>query len=174
MIKQDILEDQAKNVFLGIGSNLGKKLNNINNAKFKLESHRVKIIKCSGNYETLSWPNSRNPKFINIVLQIKTHLSPIELLNLCKRIEKELGRKKTKKNEPRTCDIDIIDYDQKVFKLKGQKPLYVPHPEIYKRSFVLLPLYEISKSWKHPETKKNIIQLINSLKTDDLRTIKQI
>ena len=174
MIKRDILENQAKKVFLAIGSNLGKKLNNINKAKFKLQSSKIKIIKCSSNYETLSWPNSKNPKFINIVIQVKTYLSPKELLNLCKKIEKKLGRKKAKKNSPRICDIDIIDYDQKVFKLQGKKPLYIPHPEISRRNFVLVPLYEISKSWKHPQTKINIIELINSLKTDDLRTIKQI
>ena len=63
MIKHDILENQAKIVFLSIGSNLGNKKRNIELAKFKLQSNNVKIIQSSNNYETLSWPNKKNPKF---------------------------------------------------------------------------------------------------------------
>ena len=174
MTRQDILENQVKDVFISIGSNLGEKLNNINQAKYKLQSENIKIIKCSSNYETFSWPDSKKPKYINIVIKIKTSLSPIKLLNLCNKIEKKLGRKRIKKNDPRTCDIDILDYDQKVSNLSLKKRLNLPHPGISKRSFVLVPLYEISKTWKHPKTKKNIIELINLLKIDDLRSIKQI
>jgi 2-amino-4-hydroxy-6-hydroxymethyldihydropteridine diphosphokinase len=60
VIKQDILENQAKIAFLAIGSNLGNKKRNIELAKFKLESNNIKIIKSSNNYETLSWPNKKN------------------------------------------------------------------------------------------------------------------
>ena len=65
MIKQDISENQAKIVYLGIGSNLGNKKSNIEIAKFKLQNYQIKILKSSSNYESESWPNPKHPKYIN-------------------------------------------------------------------------------------------------------------
>ena len=174
MKKLDTSKSQVKTVYLAIGSNLGDRIKNINIAKYKLESNNIKISKCSSNYESLSWPNPKLPKFINIVIKVKTFLSENELLVICNKIEDELGRLRLRKNEPRTCDIDIIDYNKKVRKIKGKNFLNLPHPEISKRNFVLLPLYEVSKNWKHPLTQISILQLINRLKIDDLRAIKKI
>ena len=174
MIKQDILENQAKIAFLAIGSNLGDKKRNIKLAKSKLQSNFIKIIKSSKNYETLSWPNKKKPKFINVVIKIKTKLSPLKLMRKCLNIEKELGRSRNKKNEPRTCDIDIVDYDQKVIKINKNINLNIPHLKMHERNFVLLPLFEISKSWIHPVKKRGIKQLLISLNSKDLRTIKLI
>ena len=125
VIKQDMSEKLAKIAFLAIGSNLGNKKKNIELAKFKLKKNNIKILKVSKNYETLSWPNNKNPKFINVVLKIKTSLSPYDLMKKCLVIENELGRKRivTKKNEPRTCDIDIIDYDGKIIRKSNNENL---------------------------------------------------
>ena len=168
-----MLESQAKIAYLALGSNLGNKRKNIELAKFKLQNNKIEIIKISNNYETLSWPNKKNPKFINIVLKIRTFLSPYELLKTCHIIEKELGRKISNKNEPRTCDIDIIDYDQKIISHKKNN-LITPHPEMHKRNFVLIPFFEITKSWIHPINKKEIKNLIKLLDIQDLRAIKLI
>ena len=173
-IKQDMLENQAKIVYLALGSNLGNKRKNIELAKFKIQTNKIEIVKSSNNYETLSWPNKRNPKFINVVLEARTFLSPYDLLKTCRIIEKELGRKTSNKNEPRTCDIDIIDYDQKIIRNNSNQNLTLPHPEMHVRSFVLLPLFEITHKWIHPEKKIEIKKLINLLDIKDLRTIKQI
>ena len=94
MIRRDILENQVNSVYLGIGSNLGQKICNIEKAKFKLLQNNIKILQSSSYYESLSWPNPKNPKFLNIILRISTNLKPLELLNKCKKIEIELGRKK--------------------------------------------------------------------------------
>jgi len=169
-----MLEKRAKIVFLSIGSNLGSKTKNIELVKFKLEKNNIKIIKSSKNYETLSWPDKKKPKFINIVLKIKTFLSPVDLMKKCLHIEKELGRLRNKKNEPRTCDIDIIDYDKRIIKSAKSQNLTIPHPKMHKRNFVLLPLFEIAKTWIHPLKKVSIKDLINALDADDLRTIKLI
>ena len=174
MTKQDTLEKQAKFAFIAIGSNLGNKKLNIELAKSMLSNHLIKIVKSSSNYETNSWPDHRKPKFVNIVLKIKTTLSPQRLLNKCNKIELELGRRRFKKNEPRTCDIDIIDYDQKIIKSNNSAKLILPHPFMEQRNFVLFPLFEISKNWKHPIKKVNIVKLMSFLKEEDLRTIKQI
>ena len=174
MIKQDILENRAKIVYLAIGSNLGNKFRNIEIAKFKLQNYKIKIIECSSNYESLSWPNPKNPSFINVVLKVKTYLSSIELQKICQIIENDLGRKRLKKNAPRTCDIDIIDYDKKILRHRKDQNLILPHPRMDKRSFVLLPLFEINKSWIHPKNKKNIVNLISNLRSDDIRSVKII
>jgi len=171
--KQDTSENLAKLAYLAIGSNLGNKINNIEIAKFELEKYKIKILKSSSNYISESWPNPSMPNYINIIIKIKTTLVPIELLRICNLIELKLGRVRSKKNAPRTCDIDIIDYDKKVLVEKNRK-LILPHPRMSKRNFVLLPLYELDKSWKHPKFKINIVNLINSLPLKDLRSIKQI
>ena len=170
MTKQDISENRVKVIYLGIGSNLGNRINNIEKAKSFLLENDINFISMSSYYETPSWPNPRNPKFINIVLKIKTSLKPIELLNLCKIAEVKLGRKKSPRNSPRECDIDIIDFNGLILKDK----LVLPHKMMHKRNFVLLPLFEIEKEWVHPIKKVNIKKLILSLPDSDIRSIKQI
>ena len=116
MKKQDILENQAKIVFLGIGSNLGIRKKNIEKAKFLLVEHNLDVLSVSNYYETPSWPDPLKPKFLNINLKLKCNYSPQELLKICKTVETQLGRKKAKKNAPRICDLDIIDFNKLVSK----------------------------------------------------------
>ena len=173
MKKQDISENLANHAYLAIGSNLGNKISNIEIAKVELEKYKIKILKSSSNYISESWPDPSMPNYINIIIKIKTSLTPLELLKICNLIELKLGRIRLKKNAPRTCDIDIIDYDKKILNEKNDQ-LILPHPRMSKRNFVLLPLFEVDKSWKHPKSKINIVNLINSLPVKDLRSIKQI
>ena len=163
-------ENPVKVIYLGIGSNLGNRKKNIEMTKFKLVANNVEIIKTSSYYESLSWPNQNNPKFINIIVKVKTRYTPLELIQKCQNIEKEMGRKKSSKNSPRVCDIDIIDYRNKEI----NRGLILPHPRMHTRNFVLLPLFEIDKDWKHPVLKHNIKKLILSLSNSDIRSIKQI
>ena len=170
MIKQDILEKPVRSIYLGIGSNLGNRKKNIERAKFQLIKHNIKIIRSSSYYESLSWPDPKKPKFLNVVLEIFTDQNPYALLTICKIIEKNLGRKKNIKNSPRECDIDILDYRSR----KTKKQIILPHPSMHKRNFVLFPLFEINKVWKHPVKKKDIKTLIFLLPNRDIRSIKQI
>ena len=173
MKKQDISENLANTAYLAIGSNLGNKVSNIEITKFELEKYKIKILKSSSNYWSESWPDPSMPNYINIVVKIKTSFTPFELLKICNLIELKMGRVRLKKNSPRTCDIDILDYNKSVLNEKNRK-LILPHPRMNKRNFVLLPLFEIERSWKHPKSKINIVNLINSLPVKDLRSIKQI
>ena len=170
MTKQDISEKQVKSIYLGIGSNLGNRIRNIEKAKFELVQKEIKILKSSSFYQSLSWPNSKYPKFLNIVIEISTNLKPLELLRLFKKIEANLGRKKSVKNSPRECDIDLIDYNKIVMENK----IILPHPRMHLRNFVLLPLFEINKNWVHPISKEHIKKLILSLSNRDIRSIKLI
>lgn len=172
MKRQDILENQAKIVFLGIGSNLGIRKRNIEKAKFLLAEHNLDVLSVSSYYETPSWPDPRKPKFLNIILKLKCYYSPQELLKICKFIENQLGRKKAKKNAPRTCDLDIIDFNNLVSK-KNSK-INLPHKMMHKRNFVLFPLFEIQKNWTHPDKQIDVKTLISLLPDRDIRSIKQI
>ncbi len=164
-------EKQAKIAYISIGSNLGNKKKNIEQSKYFLKRKKVEVIKVSNMFESLSWPNPKKPKFINIVIKVKTTLSPQNLMKICLEIEKLLGRKRHNKNEPRTCDIDIIDYDKRIMKKKN---LILPHPQMHKRNFVLLPFFEINKTWIHPLKKISIKKMLNSIKESDLISIKLI
>ena len=157
-------------IFLGIGSNLGNRKGNIEKTKSILLENDINLISSSSYYETPSWPDPNKPKFINIVIQTNTKFSPEKFLNIFKFIEKKLGRKKNIRNSPRTCDIDIISYYQKI--IKGN--VSIPHSRMHKRNFVLIPLYELDKNWLHPKFKDNIKKLIFSLPIKDITSIKQI
>ena len=173
MKRQDTLENQVNYAYLALGSNLGKKIKNLELAKYKLSKVGVKIIKSSSFYTSKSWPNSKFPDFINSVLLIKTNLMLPELFNQIKIVEKSVGRKKAPKNYPRICDIDIIDFNGKCLSLKFNKQkIVVPHINMHIRNFVLIPLYEINKNWKHPKFKKNIVKLLSYLPSIELRSIK--
>jgi len=166
-----MLEKQAKIAYIGIGSNLGNKKKNIELSKYLLEKKRIKVLKVSNMFESLSWPNAKNPKFINIVIKIKTTLTPLNLMKACLDVEKSLGRKRFKKNQPRTCDIDVLDYDRKII---NQKNLKLPHPRMHTRNFVLLPFFEINKTWIHPLKKIDIKKLLSFIKESDLIAIKLV
>ena len=97
-------------IYLSIGSNLGNRRLNIEQAKFRIIENNIKILQSSNYYESLSWPNKKNPKFLNIVLKISTNLKPSKLLKIFQNIEKSLGRKNAPRNSPRICDIDIVDF----------------------------------------------------------------
>ena len=103
-------------------------------------------------------------------MKVVSNISPLNLIKLCKKIEKKLGRKKTLKNSPRECDIDIIDFSNSNMKSE----VILPHPRMHIRNFVLFPLFELNKNWRHPILKQNIKKLINALPKKDIRSIKQI
>ncbi len=171
-INQDMLENQVNSVYIAIGSNLGNKIQNIQKSIFLL-GQKVSITKISGYYETPSWPDKNKPKFVNIVIHVNTSLSISELFKFCLNVEKILGRLRHGKNEPRTCDIDIIDFNMKVIS-DYKNNLFLPHKSMHKRNFVLIPFYEISRNWLHPKMNIKILNLISKLPSRDLMSIKKI
>ena len=177
---QDSLGKQANNsIFLGLGSNLpskyGDRFDNLNLAINFLNSYGIKIIKQSSFYETLSYPNIKNPKFINIVVSVNSDLPPMDLMSVLIFIEEKLERKRSVKNDPRTCDIDIIDYKGEVKNFRYKNfDLILPHKNLIFRNFVLFPLKEIDPQWKHPITKENTSILIENLSESDKKSIKKV
>ena len=150
-------------IHLNIGSNLnsihGTKFENISIAVSLLKLY-IKIIKISHFYETPSYPNKNFPKFINIGIKAEYKHDYSTLFKQIHLIEKKIGRIRTKKNDPRVCDIDIIDFNRILI---NTGPYTLPHPKAHTRNFVLYPIKEIDPNWMHPITKKNIDFLINDL-----------
>ena len=166
-------------IILGLGSNLpskyGDRFANINLAISSLESYGIKVIKRSSFYKSPSYPDKENPEFINVVILVETYLPPVDLMSVLTFIEEKLERKRIKKNDPRTCDIDIIDYNSQILNLKyNNLDFTVPHKELTSRNFVLFPLREISPMWKHPKTKETINNLIQKLNEEEKNSILKI
>ena len=166
-------------ILLGLGSNLpsifGDRFQNIDLAVSTLEGYGVQLKKKSSYYESLSYPNKRNPKFINIVIEIETYLPPEDLASLLIFIEESLERKRKKKNDPRTCDIDIIDYNSQIIDFKYKDlDFTVPHTKLIYRNFILYPLQEILPDWKHPKTNELVSALIEKLPKEDKNSILKI
>ena len=151
-------------IYLNIGSNLPSKEsgreNNILKAITYLKKLKLNLIKISSFYETPSYPNNSDPKFINLCIKLESNLKASELLNEIKKIEKKLGRPRIKKNEPRTCDIDIIDFKGEIIK---NDDLEAPHPRLHLRNFVIYPLKEIEPNWLHPVFNKKIDSFFQEL-----------
>ena len=166
-------------ILLGLGSNLpsrfGDRFENIDLAVSYLQKNGIKIKKRSNYYESPSYPNKENPKFINIVVEIETHLPPEDLASVLIFIEESLERKRKKKNDPRTCDIDIIDYKGQIIDFKYKDlDFTVPHTKHIHRNFILYPLKEILPYWKHPKTKELISVLIEKLPNEEKNSILKI
>ena len=166
-------------LLLGLGSNLssllGNRFENIDIAITYLESYKIKLIRKSSFYETPSYPDKKNPKFINVVIQISTNLPPEDLASVLIFIEEKLGRKRNFKNDPRTCDIDILDYNGEIITFNYKNLNFkVPHEKLIFRNFVLYPLQEILPSWTHPKTKEKISELIAKLSDEDRKSILKV
>ena len=166
-------------IILGLGSNLnssyGDRFNNISLTLSALESNKIKILLKSNFYETPSYPNNKDPKFINMVIGISSNLKPEELAAVLISVEESLERKRNYKNEPRTCDIDIIDYNGQIINFKYKNlDFKVPHVSLVYRNFVLIPLKEILPEWKHPKTKEPIDLIIDKLSDEDKKSILMV
>lgn len=155
-------------VYLSLGSNIGNRKRNLEEALRELEKNNVTVIKLSYLYETEPvGPKQRN--FYNIVGKFNTDLLPKELLKQLKQIEKKLGRTKTFKWGPRVIDIDILFYGKQIIKTKN---LVVPHKEIANRAFVLVPMKDIAPNLIHPVYREKIKTLLRKLNNKNF--IKQI
>ncbi len=173
MKKQDTSGNQVNSVYLAFGSNLGDRKNNLNKALSLLKKENIIIKKTSKLYRSKSWPNENFPEFFNFVTLIETKINLKKLFFKIKNVESKIGRIKSKRNFPRVCDIDIIDFNGQIIQKKiGINEINVPHERMHSRNFVLVPLFEINKDWFHPKLNKNIVFLLSNLSSEQLLGIK--
>lgn len=159
----------SKKVYLLLGSNLGDRVQLIEDAVSKINLRVGQVLSRSSFYETAAWGNENQPSFLNVALGVETGFSPLEVLAKVLEIEQELGRVRLEKWGSRLIDIDVILYDNLVVDEKDV--LQVPHPQMQNRKFVLEPLAEIAPDYLHPVLEKTVSVLLQNL-TDNLTVSK--
>ena len=151
-------------VFIGFGSNLGNRVDFCDRTVTLLSLlPHSQLVAVSSLYETEPVPDAGTPGegwFLNGVAQIETDLTPQSLLAVCREIERSLGRDPEHRSGPRTIDLDILFYGDRVFQ---EQELTVPHPRLHLRRFVLEPMVELEPTLVHPVLKQSVRQLLAQL-----------
>jgi 2-amino-4-hydroxy-6-hydroxymethyldihydropteridine diphosphokinase len=150
-------------VYLALGSNLGDRMGNLRSAIEHL-SQKLTVKKVSSVYETEPLYFKEQPLYLNAALSAMTKLNPLQLLRFVKGVETGLGRQPGFRNAPRTIDIDILFYGDRIIETPR---LTVPHPRIAERAFVLAPLAEIAPGLVHPVTHKEVSELLAEVEGKD-------
>ena len=155
-------------VYLSLGSNIGDRIGYIQQATSLLGGvENISIIRTSAFYETEPWDMDSPNWFVNAVVELKTSLSPQDLLAECKRIENLLGRneKTSADYKDRTIDIDILFYGKEII---NEETLTIPHKYVHLRAFTLVPLLELIPDFEHPVLHKTISELHNDLENPEM------
>ena len=148
---------KVNRLFLGLGANLsglwGQPADALDHARQELVSAQLRLVASSSIYATVPVGPGRQAPYLNAVLLMESPLAPAALLRLIKRIERQAGRRLGARWGPRSLDIDILDFGGRAF---GWPPvsrprgrLILPHPELHRRAFVLVPLLEVEPHWRH-------------------------
>ena len=144
--------------YLLIGGNMGDRLANLKEAIYHINAQAGKIEKESSIYETAAWGMTNQPSFLNQALLINTMHTAPQLMTILLAIEIKLGRKRDLPLGPRTIDIDIIYFNSEIIHTND---LIIPHPSMFKRNFVLIPMVEIAPDFIHPQLNKTNSALLS-------------
>ena len=150
--------------YIAVGSNMGDSRGHIAKALGQLEKHKdIQVTKVSGLLETLPYGGVEQDNFVNGMFEIRTLLTPEELLRELHKIEASEGRERKIHWGPRTLDLDIIFYDDLIY---SSEDLVIPHVDMENRYFVLKPLSELAPNFRHPITHKTVAQILAELPVD--------
>ncbi|WP_067729649.1 2-amino-4-hydroxy-6-hydroxymethyldihydropteridine diphosphokinase [Oceanobacillus damuensis] len=157
--------------FLALGTNIETRHQYLREALQLLESNNhINILKRSSIYETAPVGYMDQEDFLNMVILVETSLSPMELLECCQSVERQLGRKREIRYGPRTIDLDILTYNQENSTVER---LIIPHPRMHERAFVLIPLQEIAPDFVLPVWNKSVVELIHELPDTDIKDVRK-
>jgi len=151
-------------VFIGLGSNIGDRVGYVQQAhKLLSDTAGINIINSSSLYETEPYGYKDQEWFVNAVVQLETTLEPHQLLEVCQRIEKQLGRIRHPEAPqwgPRTVDLDLLLYDDLII---ADDRLQIPHPGLHQRAYALVPLLELEPDLLHPVLRKSVLDVHSEL-----------
>jgi 2-amino-4-hydroxy-6-hydroxymethyldihydropteridine diphosphokinase len=149
--------------YLSLGSNVGDR-----EANLRAAIERLPVLRTSPIYETEPVDYTDQPWFLNLVVEVETHLSPHELLKTTSRIEHELGRTRDIPKGPRTIDIDILLFGDTVM---NTPDLQIPHPRMAERRFVLAPLADLAPALRHPVTQRTVREMLAAAPPETIRLL---
>lgn len=150
--------------FVGLGSNLGRRRENIQNAVRILDStDDLELVKGASFYETEPIGPSFQPWFINTAIEITTQVPPLSLLQICKEVENRIGKSQSFPWGPRIIDLDILLYDDLVL---DEANIVLPHPQLATREFVLRPLLELDPQLSHPRLKLPLSKILKGIEKE--------
>jgi len=150
-------------IFILLGSNLGDRQKNLDQARQEISRSVGDIITTSATYKTAAWGNKQQPDFYNQVIEIRSSHDPYKLISDTQLIEEKMGRIRKEKWGPRIIDIDILFYGDAVI---SNEKITIPHPEIPNRRFTLLPLSEVDPDFIHPVLNRSVVQLLEDCKDE--------
>lgn len=151
-------------ILIGLGGNLasavGPPATTIDAALAQFQLYGIVVVARSHFYESEPVPRSDQPWFVNAVARVETALMPDDLLARLHAIEHSFGRVRRERNEARTLDLDLLDYDGLIH---NDSTLTLPHPRLHERAFVLKPLLELAPDWRHPASDMAAADLLAAL-----------
>jgi 2-amino-4-hydroxy-6-hydroxymethyldihydropteridine diphosphokinase len=154
-------------VLLALGANLGDRQANLERA-LELLTGDCGPLQRSPIYETPPWGDLDQPGFLNLVVRGRTRLTPEALLARCKEVERQVGRRATRRWGPRIVDVDILAYGDEVIHTDS---LDVPHVRLNERGFVLVPLVDLWPDWRHPVLGRTAAELLAALPPEEIAGI---
>jgi 2-amino-4-hydroxy-6-hydroxymethyldihydropteridine diphosphokinase len=157
------------NIFILLGTNEGDLKKNLQTALKHLQIKMITIQKKSRIYRTRPWGNTGQPAFLNMAVQASSDLSPFQLLQCLKSIERDMGRRKRGPWGPRVIDLDILFYGRRVV---NQKDLVIPHKEFFRRPFALVPMAEIAADFRPPRLKRTIKEYARKLGDEGVKVYR--
>lgn len=167
-----ITETKPVVAYIGLGANEGDPRRQVEEAIARLAAtEEIELLQASSFYLNPPLGPADQPWYVNAVIQVRTRLTPEELLRVLHRVEQELGRVRRERWGPRVIDLDLLLYDGVI--LSGPD-LTLPHPEMHRRSFVLAPLAEIAPQAWHPTLQKTASELLEKLDPRDRESLERL
>jgi len=158
-------------VYLSLGSNVGDRMAHLRAALDRLAGPDLRVARVSAVYETEPVDYTAQDWFLNLVVEAATRLGPFELLARAQAIESALGRVRTVAKGPRTIDIDILLYGERVVRTAA---LEIPHPRMHERRFVLAPLAELAPALRHPVTHRTVQEMLEAAPAAEVRRLAEL
>lgn len=159
LVQSKTMSSQSQ-VYISLGSNIGDREKYLSDAMWEMEHSGIRVVRKSPIYQTEAWGVTDQSPFLNQVIEVTTCLSPQDLLNTLKSIEKKLGREIRGRWLQREIDLDILYYNTQIVRLPH---LTIPHLHVRERRFVLIPLRDIAGDFRDPQTSQSIDQILNHI-----------